>query len=152
DIGTDPLDCGKLHKECQPGNWCFDGVCTSFNLGTNTRGCQHDEDCPLLAPCVEGICRPLIIGTDSYNCGSKGTNCTAGELCLGGDCRRLNLTSTESNNCGSSQKPCDSGEVCFENQCLPLHIGLDPTECGDHGQVCNKSQICVTGVCVNDLV
>lgn len=149
DIGSDPYNCGKPGNVCPPSQWCFQDQCTPFRLGTNSKSCSIAQDCPLHADCVNGICSPLFVNTDSYNCGTDRRTCSAGELCVSGGCRALNLTETDGESCGSSGKRCQPGNFCWEDECLLLFISIDASKCGN--SVCENGQLCVSGICTQDL-
>ncbi|KAF7548846.1 hypothetical protein G7Z17_g6778 [Cylindrodendrum hubeiense] len=146
DIGSDPFNCSG--QACDPGNWCLDGTCLPFILGSTTAPCETDDQCALGASCDNGVCRPFYIGTDSYNCGSSGVECSVGDLCVSDRCQPLNI-STSSATCGQYES--HPGTLCCGGNHFPIHISTDSSNCGDNGQVCAGAEVCVSGICVPGL-
>lgn len=81
--------------------------------------------------CTTGLtkCADTCVATqtDSNNCGSCGSACSGGNVCVAGACV-----------CPSGQQVCNG--ICTA-------IGTDPRNCGSCGYTCGSGQACNQGVC-----
>jgi hypothetical protein len=71
----------------------------------------------------------VATGTDSKNCGSCGSACNQGNVCVGGSC------------------VCPSGAVTCNGTCT--FLAGDPNNCGACGNVCGAGNLCSGGSCFN---
>ncbi|HSP18240.1 MAG TPA: hypothetical protein VLQ79_01905 [Myxococcaceae bacterium] len=69
----------------------------------------------------------VAIQTDTNNCGSCGSACNGGNVCVAGGC------------------VCPTGQQVCNGVCTAL--GTDPRNCGSCGYVCGTGQACNQGVC-----
>lgn len=150
---TDPNNCGKCCKKCDPGQVCQGGVCAG-NCSEGLTRCN-------------GSC--VNLQTDSSNCGSCGNACTTGRTCQSGQCVCTgSLTScngscvnlqTDSNNCGSCGNACTGGKTCQSGQCVCgsgltdcsgtcVNLQTDEDHCGSCGNSCAATETCQSGSCV----
>jgi hypothetical protein len=151
------------------------GACTGKLDGTSdglhppgSDGAGNQLVCqPGLTSC-NGACVNLL--SESNNCGSCGTSCTAPALCANGTCSTacaagfqkcgdtcVNL-STDAAHCGSCEKMCDAGQPCYggvcgcpegvlfcQGQCFdPMS---DAAHCGSCEKACQGGAACADGQC-----
>jgi hypothetical protein len=86
----DPQNCGACGNACGPGGSCVKGSCTNFpGCGLGHANSYVDAYCdvdagPGFICCPSNGC--TNIATDAQNCGTCGTQCPGGFICLGGNC------------------------------------------------------------------
>jgi hypothetical protein len=141
-----------------PGQFCVNGACV---------GCRSNQDCPSMQWCDGGACRAQCIitadCTDGRTCDTMTGTCVlpCNGLCLNGQtcdnsvCRDV---------CDGS-RPCGTGSKCAGGACVPECaidgdcLGIRPFTICQAGQCvpngtcvldtdCDRSKMCVTGVCV----
>ncbi len=80
-------------------------------------------------PCTScsGVC--VDTNTDTANCGSCGTVCGAGNICVAGSC----------------QLSCPEGTMTCSGACA--NVSIDPMHCGSCTTVCMADESCVSGAC-----
>jgi len=122
---------------------------------------------PGLTAC-NGVC--VNLQSESNNCGSCGTACTAPAVCAGGSCNTacaagyqkcgdscVNVA-TDSAHCGSCDKLCDAGVPCSGGVCgCPDGVLLcqgqcydpmsDSAHCGSCETACTGGAACIDGKC-----
>ncbi len=118
-------------RTCGPGNWaCNQNVCS----------CAYPN-----TVCTDtGSCTNLT--SDPLNCGSCGSICGPGEICLVGTCCPANSNRLCGDQC------CPAGEYCSEGQCCPegqltCGRGGPGSPCCEPGQCCDSGQCACNGVC-----
>ena len=138
------------------------GADTSAGPTSNQLICQ-----PGLVAC-NGVC--VNLQSESNNCGSCGTTCTAPAVCASGSCNTtcaqgyqkctdscVNLA-TDSGHCGSCDKVCDAGVPCYGGVCgCPEGVLFcqgqcydpmsDSAHCGTCDTACSGGAACVDGKC-----
>ena len=92
------------------------------------------------------------MATDSHNCGTCGSSCTAGQTCCGGQCVDPSVFQTDTSNCGACGNICGAGMTCCKGQCVSIVTFMtDATSCGGCGVQCNTptdfGRVCVGGSC-----
>jgi hypothetical protein len=112
--------------------------------------------------------------SDPHHCGGCGKACTAGQVCLGGQCATDCGTKskcdgacvdlmTDLGHCGSCDKACPAAgkgtAACVAGRCKPACTGgavcgevcpdydRDPLDCGGCGRSCAAGQPCLGGAC-----
>jgi hypothetical protein len=157
-LGNTPATCNAAGTGIAPGvpcdpaaaTVCEDGVCT----------------------CAEGdvFCSGRCIDpqTDPSNCGTCGTECTAGQVCQSGSCACPVGASdcadvctdlqTDETNCGICGTTCAAGQTCEGGLCrcaggltacgaFCIDTTSNPSNCGSCGNICATDQECKAGAC-----
>ena len=113
---------------------------------------SSEWQCKLL--CSGSFVEPL---TNQNNCGSCGTTCFAGQLCVGGSCQGTpawcgdGICNNGIEDCASCPQDCGecmscgAGTTACENKCVPL--ASDFFNCGGCGIACAQGQSCFNGQC-----
>ncbi|RBA14053.1 hypothetical protein FPRO05_02845 [Fusarium proliferatum] len=147
DIGSDPASCGPSNTKCDAGSWCLYDTCIPFILGTNVQACDERTSCSLGTSCEDGYCRQIFLSTDINNCGEDSKACTAGQVCVSGQCQSLDDEDADQN----CDTPCEPGSWCMSGECIPISISTDTSQCGSSTEPCGKGQVCVSGHCISNL-
>jgi Cys-rich repeat protein len=182
---ADVLECGS-DADCPAGAACTAGECVFdpsaegpelcngldddgdgvVDEGCASLGCTSDDDCADGDPattdaCVDGVC---VSGLDG--CGAEGVVCPAGQTCVDGVCREVELPCLEEicngldDDCDgivdegceplpcASSADCDDGDpattdACVDGVCVSGFAG-----CGAAGVFCAPGEVCLEGVCV----
>lgn len=155
DLGSDPAHCGACGLECDFGESCFAGVCTSFgdasvdaargdgavDDGAVDAGVDGSLDAPQYPDADGSTTDGAADGnTDAAMDGSTdgSTDGAMDGSTDGGD------GSTDGGDAGSPC-PCDLGEQCCGDICV--RPASDPDNCGGCGVVCAEGEVCADGSC-----
>jgi hypothetical protein len=128
DITKDPFNCGACGTACAPGEQCVADAlgnpkCTPYCAPGQT-ACQQTAG--------GFICEDLA--NDRNNCGTCLNVCTAGKVCVAGNCQTT---------CGAGTTICNPGTT--DAYCAATDV--DPKNCGGCGTVCGAGTKCVSGSC-----
>jgi hypothetical protein len=123
DLQRNSLHCGACNAACGQGEYCVDGECV----------CNPDSDL------CDGDWGPTCVNLerDLGNCGSCGDACGDGEVCSHGACADA---------CADDLDTCTVGGFGADvDYCTDL--GTSEGNCGDCGNACYPSDLCVEGAC-----
>jgi len=118
DAGTAPASC-TVDGDCEAGEACVDGTCSSAPSCTDDGDCATGEICDFRGTCVDdtpGTCR-------------SNADCSGDDVCVEGSCRAPDTTCQFNYECGP-------GRACVDNTCTD--ICTDDADCGS-GLVCEGS-------------
>lgn len=139
-------ECGAPGLDCNPGNYCGDGLCQNCDLPdhcgatcmkcpSNARICSFgkcvectaDDQCPAGRVCENNIC-------------SQPMPCSRNE-----QCPPMRVCDTTTNTCKMPPPPCTTDAMCPAGQiCGPMKFCITPpTRCTSDAQ-CNQYQYCDT--------
>jgi len=120
----------------------FLGSLVGLSLGACARDSLVDSfGCPEYQLVCDGACTD--VSRDSSNCGTCGSECSAGEECLAGRCReqcdeRETLCAdgcadilADDDNCGRCGNECDPGQSCVDGECNGMGCPRGQQRCGD---------------------
>lgn len=196
---TDRVDCAGLSGcdvatcGCEDGECVIEGPCTAdalycsgsdvFVCGDDGQGGRLVERCDVASgfACADGACvcgaavpdtcgdRCTALASDPSNCGTCGTECTAGQICQSGSCVcPVGTTNcggacvdiqTSDNHCGACNRLCGieqscEGGICACDDKSQLACGTrclngqtDVANCGACGNICATDQTCTEGSC-----
>jgi hypothetical protein len=120
DVWFDPDNCGDCGEQCGNDEMCLDGAC-ECRPGLDLCG----DGCPNLA-------------SDPQNCGDCDVSCDPGEKCEAGVC------SPEGDGCAQGLRACEG-----QNDTIAcVDTDVDPMNCGDCGERCDRDEMCADGDCV----
>jgi hypothetical protein len=157
-LGNTPGTCNEDGTGIEPGTPCDPAAATVCEDG--------------LCTCAEGdfFCAGRCANpqTDPSNCGTCGTECTAGQVCQSGLCACpvgatecgdacTDLQSDETN-CGTCGNICAAGQTCSAGVCtcaggltacgaFCIDTNENPSNCGSCGNICATDQECKAGAC-----
>lgn len=165
DPQSDAEHCGTCDHACGPTEICSAGECTVMCTGANHGVCMNVGE----GGVREQVCVDLF--SDSENCGTCNTHCSADSVCQGGICSCPGSetacsgmcvdTNTDPNNCGGCLASCGEGGTCAGGECTTCAPGRTPcgsparcydTEtsslhCGACGHSCEGASTCIGGAC-----
>lgn len=202
DLQTDDSNCGRCGNVCVENSYCVAGMCSEPCGGAWCDGecvnlevsnlhcgrCSNPCDVPSGFICQEGECACIVglvecgdppvcvdVMTDPEHCGTCGTQCPAGDVCVNGacghDCYPPNQLCgsecanpmTSNSHCGQCNNPCDvaNGFICQDGtcDCVPaleecegvcVNLSNDEMNCGSCGIVCPPAYVCLYGICGGD--
>lgn len=146
--------------------------------------CRQAVDCGAGATCTSGECvcaaglqrcvnECVDVTKEPSHCGKCGTQCAAGESCVGGVCTVIEAcpapfkvcsgacvyTDNDERHCGACGKVCAIGAICEEGTCrcrpgllacggVCVNPQADRSHCGGCGRVCDASEVCSKSRCV----
>ena len=149
--GENPL-CSN-DSQCQPNQFCDDGICTDFGMGLILPDCFTDDDCPETGFCNDDlICEPYpIVGPGGENplC-SNDSQCQPNQFCDDGFCTDFGMGLILPD-CFTDDDCPDTG-FCNDNlECQPYPIvgpGGENPLCNIDSQ-CQPGQFCDAGLCTD---
>ncbi|MBK7864610.1 MAG: hypothetical protein IPJ65_39610 [Archangiaceae bacterium] len=134
-VSADPANCGACDRHCSATELCVSGECKAK---PSTMGCAF---CAPGVACVDGKC----------DCEGRGTMCSI--LCIDqqqalGSCGGCFKGCTLANaGCRAGSCACAPGEKACASSCKRVQV--DPSNCGDCGNVCPSGQKCERGACAS---
>lgn len=132
DTGNSSYDRCTDSRDCEPGQYCMNGYCSTNGSG---QSCRYTTDCQNGQQCVNGYCNTPSSSQTCYNnadCGF-GATCSNG-YCYGGSNQQSCVYNTD----------CPYGQVCNSGYCSGNNYG------NGYGQACRYSTDCATGQSCNN--